>query len=109
MATDTKYKTYSEKLKDPRWQKKRLEVLERDKSQADERSGTPYGVELTPLVWATDAIAQAISTSEALFCPESREDWDEAKERFDGAINEAADALFRSKFAIETMDVPDYQ
>ena len=25
------YKTYSEKLKDPRWQKKRLEILERDK------------------------------------------------------------------------------
>lgn len=24
-------KTYSEKLKDPRWQKKRLEILERDK------------------------------------------------------------------------------
>lgn len=28
MAKD--FKTYSEKLKDPRWQKKRLEILERD-------------------------------------------------------------------------------
>jgi len=26
-------KTYSEKLKDPRWQKKRLKILERDKFQ----------------------------------------------------------------------------
>ncbi len=29
-ATAVKQKTYSEKLKDPRWQKKRLEILERD-------------------------------------------------------------------------------
>ncbi len=31
MPQGTKEKTYSELLKDPRWQKKRLKVLERDK------------------------------------------------------------------------------
>ena len=29
----SKYQTYAEKLKDPRWQKKRLEIMERDEFQ----------------------------------------------------------------------------
>lgn len=76
-------KTYYEKLKDPRWQKKRLEIMERDKFECQlcynnenelnvhhfEYSKNPWDVENTSLITLCKDCHERIVVMEKLIIP----------------------------------------